>query len=241
MNENERNDQTNPDTAAAASDAGASRVTRRRGLSRPALIGIGAGVGLLLVSGAGLAVGLELADDDRGATTVSSQAGDASRTADRDDDRGAGERRDAGGATADSPASDAASLRDAATAALSASGGSGVSSIDVEPGGYEIEVRLDGTTDADVFVSADGTVSAPYDRDGDPTPEPELDLARIERIVAAAQEAASSVATGVVVDSISTSDDRGVAFEVTFRDGRGGEVEVALSDDLAVVATDVDD
>ena len=30
MNENERNDQTNPDTAAAASDAGASPVTRRR-------------------------------------------------------------------------------------------------------------------------------------------------------------------------------------------------------------------
>ena len=52
MNENERNDQTNPDTAAAASDAGASRVTRRRGLSRPALIGIGAGVGMAGFMGA---------------------------------------------------------------------------------------------------------------------------------------------------------------------------------------------
>lgn len=256
MNENERIDQTPTVPTAplgatapiAGEPAGASTAQPKRRVGRPVLFGIGAGIALLLAGGAGLAAGMTLAGDDRDEPSTSSgeTGGNAARGADRDDDDRRGNDRQDGstsGAAAAHPAADPAALREAVAAAVAATGGSGASSIDVEAGGYDVEVQLDGGTDADVFVSPDGTVSAPQNRDSDRTPEALLDLDRIDRIVAAAADAASAAAGGHagVVDSISTSDDPGVAFEVTVRYDRGGEVEVALADDLTVVATDLDD
>lgn len=246
MNENERSDQTptTPTASLAGESDGTATAPPKRRVGRPVLLGVGAGIALLLVGGAGLAAGMALAGDDRDGSSTSPEG--ASRNADRDDDdRREAEPRDAStsGGTSALAASDPAALRDAAAAAVAATGGSGASSIDVEAGGYEVEVQLDGGVDADVFVSAGGTVSAPFDRDGDPAQEPVLELDRIERIVAAAMDAAPAVTGGreSVVDSVSTSDDPGVAFEVTLRHDRGGEVEVALADDLTVIATDLDD
>lgn len=257
MNENESTNQDQPtnettriDQAEAPrpAESVASTAAPKRGIKRPVLIGVGAGIALLLVGGVGLAVGMELSDDDPDEVT-SQQVGDDQRNDGDDDDRRAGDdnpegdrdgaQSGSGGAFAPS---DAAALNDAAAAALDATGGTGISSIDVEHGGYEIEVQLDGGADADVFVSTGGEVSEPYDSDADSTPEPVFDLDRIDAIIEAASAAASSAVGGSgAVDSISASDDQGVAFEVTVRYDDGREFEAALADDLSVVTTDLDD
>ncbi|MDN4174197.1 hypothetical protein QWY28_14635 [Nocardioides sp. SOB77] len=61
--------------------------------------------------------------------------------------------------------------------------------------------------------------------------------AQRDRVAAAAVEA---VGSGEAVD-VETSDDAGEAYEVEVRLPDGGEVDVALDEDLAVVAQDADD
>ena len=245
-----------PTAASSAQTPAPSETTakpRRRGVSRPVLFGVGAGVALLLVGGVGLAVGMELGEDDHDAPSSQQAPGDDDRDdraegdrrdggqpQDRDDERGddRGDRGEAGGELA---ASDVESLNDAATAALDATGGAGVSSIDVERGGYEVEVQFDDGTDADVFVSTGGEVSEPRSRDEDTSSEPVLDLERLDAIADAASAAASTTDGEGMIDSISTSDDDAVAFEVTIRFEDGRKFEAALAEDLSVVSTDLDD
>ena len=43
------------------------------------------------------------------------------------------------------------------------------------------------------------------------------------------------------MDSVSSSDDRGVTYEVSVQGQDGREVDVDLADDFSVVATDLDD
>ncbi|WP_407358022.1 hypothetical protein LTA6_002613 [Microbacterium sp. LTA6] len=241
---------TNAAPASGTTPAGPTAdAAPKRGLRKPVLIGVGAGLALLLVGGVSLAVGMELGDDDRDdASSAQHDPNGAPHGDDGDDRRGdrpdGDDRDDAQGSQggAFAPA-DSASLITAATAALDATGGTGVSSIDVELGGYEIEVQLDGGADADVFVSTDGEVSDPYDRDADPTADAVLDLDRLDDITAAASAAAASAAGGSdgTIDSVTASDDAGVAFEVTVRYDGGREFEAALAADLSVVATDLDD
>ncbi|MBK0418351.1 hypothetical protein JD276_04805 [Leucobacter sp. CSA1] len=232
--------------------------TSKRRLGRPAIIGIGVGAALLLAGG-GLAIGMEIADDrddsPAAAADRAARADDGDR-ADRDADRGddADDRGDLAddrdglgqdaGPGASLPASDGAALRDAAEAAIAAVDGAGATSIDVEAGGYEVEVLLSGGTETDVFVPADGGEAELIDRDdSDTTRDPALDLDGLDRIVAAALEEASRVSDGADgrVDSVSSSDDRGVASEVTVRLDADREVEVALDADLGVLSTDLDD
>ncbi len=250
---------------------GPSPPSKRR-LGGPAIVGIAAAAAMLL-GGGGIAVGAALADDDRdavamtatGAQTNRDDSGDRDESGDRDgrddrsdDDRDADDRDAAGadqgdgsgagsGAGSDLPASDTTALREAADAALAEVDGSGVSSIDVERGGYEVEVQLAENREVDVFVPADGgAAERSGSDDADRTPDPVLDLERLDELVDAALAAASDTADPAgggegVIDSISASDDRGVAFEITVRFVAGGEVEVDLADDLSVVATDLDD
>ncbi|WP_309102487.1 hypothetical protein [Microbacterium sp.] len=240
------------DPAASAPHSAPDHTTakpRRRGASRPVLWGVGAGVALLLVGGVGLAVGMEIGEDldssssqqgsdedrDERADDGEGDRRDEARSEDRDDDRGES------GQSGDLAASDVESLSGAATAALDATGGAGVSSIDVERGGYEVEVRFDDDTDADVFVSADGDVSEPRGRDEGTSAEPVLDLERLDAIADAASSAAPAADGEGTIDAISTSDDDAAAFEVTLRYPDGREFEAALADDLSVVSTDLDD
>lgn len=149
--------------------------------------------------------------------------------------------------------SDAGTLREVAEQAVSEAGGRGASSIEVEKDGHEVEVELDDGRSADVHVGADGTVRVdPEDEDDDADEadeadeagqdEPVLDLAALQDAVDAGLSSAgeAGVADGVV-ESVSASDDRGVAYEVSVQGQDGREVDVDLAEDFSVVAADIDD
>jgi uncharacterized Zn finger protein len=72
--------------------------------------------------------------------------------------------------------------------------------------------------------------------------DPVLDLDALDDVIDAALTASgeAGVRDGVV-DSVSSSDDRGVTYEVSVQGQDGREVDVDLADDFSVVATDLDD
>jgi uncharacterized membrane protein YkoI len=253
MNSNEKPQTENPTERIPEAQQPAApqpeRPARRSG--RIALIAAGAVVALLAVGGGAYALGAN-AEDDADDDRRSSPQVAADRTDDSDaaqDDRGddADDRSDDGsgqgtGSAAPGDPVDAAALRAAAEKAISETGAEGATSIDVERGGYEVEVRLLDGTEPDVFVAVDGTVTTGRDDDRDDSPDPLLDLGRLDAIAdAALKAAASSAAADGVIDDISTSDDPGVAYEVSIRLSDDRDADVDLDAKLGVVTVDVDD
>ncbi|WP_309065389.1 hypothetical protein [Microbacterium sp.] len=236
--------------AGAASDGG----SRRR---RNILIGAGAAVALLVVGGGAFAIGAEIADDDEddrpgmhaehdgsargGQPGGDDRPGDDGRGDDGRGDDADDDRRGDVGPGAPVPASDAASLRDAAEKAITAADAEGAVAIDVERGGYDVEVRLADGTEPDVFVAGDGSTEVRDEDDTEADADPVLDLAKLDAVVTAALDAAEAEVDGTgVVHSVAASDDAGVAYEVTVRFGRS-DAEIDLDADLAAVRVDVDD
>ena len=217
---------------------------RKRGL----LIGAAAAVALIAVGGSAYAIGANAGDedDDRPAAVGSATADDHGDRNDQDDSVGEDDRTSTGQghvSEAGFPASDAAALRAAAEKAIAEAGAQGATSIDVERTGYEIEVQLADGSERDLLVTTDGTITTDTDRADEDRPDPLLDLARLGDIEKAALAAAQAAGGGTngVIDSISSSDDPGVAHEVGIRlpDGRDADVELAA--DLSVVTADLDD
>lgn len=136
-----------------------------------------------------------------------------------------------------------ASFRDAAEQAVAEAGGNGASSVDIEGSGHEVEVELDDGGSAEVHVAADGSMRVETEEaDKSDRQDPVLDLDALDDVIDAAL--AASGEAGVrdgVVDSVSSSDDRGVTYEVSVQGQDGREVDVDLADDFSVVATDLDD
>lgn len=135
-------------------------------------------------------------------------------------------------------------LRTAAQAALTHANAQSVSSIEVERGGYEVEVLFANHDEQELFVAADGAIkaSAVEKADADDDAEPALDLSQLDTVVTAAQDAAQGKgAQGkeLSLESISASDDAPEAYEVEFRSGTGDDVEVNL--DAALKPVDIDD
>ena len=197
---------------------------------RPLVLGAGAVAALLLAGGVAYGIS-EATDDDNDEvrTVTASETGDGN---DRDD-RAAG----------DTAGSDPASFRDAAEQAVAEAGGRGASSIDLQGRGHEVDVELDDGGSTEVHVSSDGAMRLePEGPDRFDREDPVLDLADLDSIFDAALAASgdAGVRDGAV-DSVSASDDRGVAYEVSVRGADGREVDVDLADDLSVVATEVDD
>lgn len=236
-------------TPGEADAAPASSGRRRRNI----LWGVAAGVLLLGVAGGAYAIGANVGDNDDDDRTTSQQGpgqggpgqGDGGQHGpgghgDRDgDDRG--DRDDASTDATSSVPADAASLKEAAEAAVAAADAEGVVSIEVENGGYEIEVRLADDTEPDVFVTTDGAATVRNDDDADTSPEPLLDLDKLSDLIAAALEAASAEAgTDGTIHSVSTSDDSTHLYEVDVRMPDGSDVDVDLDADLAVVSSGVD-
>lgn len=235
--------------AAGPAEEGGAKRRRRRNM----LIGAAAAVAVLAVGGGAYAVGANVGDDDDDDRPGISDGGaPGQHDGDRDDrdgdDRRDGDRRDddrddtAGGqAAGPAPAADAASLRDAAEAAIAAADGAGATSIDLEDAGYEVEVLLADGQEVDVFVTADGTATPEPGQD-DPRSDPALDLAQLDTIIEAAFAAAEAEGvTGGAIDSVSSSSDQGVAFEVSIRFDRGGDADIDLASDLSLVTADIDD
>lgn len=239
---------TAPPSPAAQEAAPAGRSRKRRNL----LIGAGAAVALLAVGGGAFAVGAEVGeeDDDRpglhAAPAVDDRADDDhdhddnAREDDNDDEDRDDDRSGASDAVGTLPASDAASLRAAAEKAIAAADAEGAVSIDVERGGYEVEVRLPDGTEPDVFVTSGGSTEVRTEDDTETDADPLLDLAELDAIISAALTAAEADGAGTV-EAVSASDDTGVAFEVSVRLADGADVDVDLDADLAAVRVDLDD
>lgn len=216
----------------AADSAGATTGGRRR---RNIIIGAAAAVALVAIGGGAYAIGTNAGDDDDDRPTASQSGADESG----DDDRG---EASTGETSSSGVTADAASMRAAAEVAITTANGTGASSIDVENGGYEVEVlRADGS-EVDVFVGTDGAASVEPSADDDRRTEPVLDLTKLDDIVDAAL-AASAAASGAdgVVDSVSGDDDQGVAYEVSIRLADGRDADIDLAADLSLVFADVDD
>ncbi|WP_449279071.1 PepSY domain-containing protein [Leucobacter sp. GX24907] len=219
--------------------------------NRPLIIGAGIAAAIILLGGGGVALGAALGnnDGDGGGATASSEHGSmedhdddvavggtspgTDDSAARGDEDGAGSGSD-GGATVGTPLApaDADSLTDAIKAALAETSGKGATSIDVERGGWEVDVRLANGTQAEVWVAEDGS-AAVRDEDSDPDDDPLLDVSKLQSIIDAALDAAG----GGEIDSISTDDGR-VRYEVEVNPGNGVEVEVELDESLGVLGVD---
>ncbi|WP_336788882.1 hypothetical protein [Gordonia malaquae] len=228
MNENEdtrplpeADPTTTPNPSGPGPTSPASGSTRRR----TALIG--SAVVVVLLAGGGVAYALS-SDSDDTAVTVSETSSIADDV-DPDD-------VDDGSAHQEKATTSVAALRDAARAAVAATGADGATSVDVERNGFDVEVRLPDGREQDVHVRADGGVAKePLDSTDDPGDV--LDLDRFDAVAAAATAA---VGRGSV-ESISSSDDRGVRYEVGVRLADGRDADVELADDLRVVSSDMDD
>lgn len=212
---------TNPQPTVTPAAEPAPRARGR--VKAPLLIGIGAGLAVLLVGGAGAAIGLAVTsdedDDDRASVVV------------QDDDRIAGTVVASQGAVA----SDAAALRSALDEAIADADGVGASGIEVEHDGWDVDVILTDGSEVDVHVAADGSAEVVNERP-EATSDPTIDLDRFDAIVDAAIDAAG----GGTIQSIST-DDSGARYEVAVDLGSGREAEVHLAEDLAVVSVEHDD
>ncbi|MBO0981196.1 hypothetical protein [Microbacterium sp. SD291] len=247
------------DTVAEADPAAAPEQPAMGRRRRNILIGAAAAVALVAVGGGAYAVGAAVADDDDDRPSISEGSGpgadghgdrddrddrgddrdDDSRGGDRDDDRDdRGDGVNGGGTAAGAPATDAAALREAAEAAIAAADGTGASKIDVEHGGYEVEVLLADGEEIDVFVAADGTATPEAAQDDDRSSDPALDLKELDAIIDAALAASESEGA---VDSVASSDDDGVAYEVSIRLSDGRDADIELAADLSLVHADIDD
>lgn len=255
----ERLDEASAPAAATAASAAAAPSTsdsgRRSRRTRNTLIGVGAGVALLAFGGGAFAIGNAVGDDDDddrpGMHAPAAPGGDArgeqrghgepgdDRGGDRGDDRGDDRRDDGAGASA--PA-DAAALRAAAEAAIAHASAEGITSIEIERGGYDIDAKLADGTEQDLFVTPEGTVRERGDDEADDDDDdPLIDLARLGDILAAAQSAATDAgAAETTFHSLSTSSSEAV-YDVDLRTGARGEAEVELDADLGVVRVDIDD
>ena len=233
---------------------GADEQTAKKRRRRNILIGAAAAVALVAVGGGAYAVGANVADDDDDRPGISDgdrpgpgggDRDDHDDRDERDDDRRGDDDRGGEGApgplNGPAPATDAASLRDAAEAAIAEADGTGVTSIDVEDAGYEVEVLLADGQEVDVFVTADGTASTVPGQD-DSRSDPALDLAHLDAIIEAAFAAAEAQGvSGGTIDGVSSSSDQGVAYEVNIRFDRGGDADIDLAADLSLVTADIDD
>lgn len=238
-------------TASAASGSPTTDAGRRSRRTRNTLIGVGAGVALLAFGGGAFAIGNAVGDDDdddrprmhapaapggdaRGGQPGHGEPGD-DHGGDRDDDR---QGDDSAGASA--PA-DAAALRAAAEAAIAHVSAEGITSIEIERGGYDIDARLADGSERDLFVTPDGTVRERGNDADDDDDDPLIDLAQLGDILSAAQSAATDAeAAETAFHSLSTSSSEAV-YEVELRTGARGDAEVELDADLGVVRVDIDD
>jgi len=231
--------------ASGAPVADTENPARGRSRKRRILVGAGAAAALLAFGGGAFAIGAAVADDDEderpGIHLVGSHDGDHDGHPGQgrgDDDR---DDRDGDGAAASAPV-DEASLRSAAEAAIESASAEGITSIEVERGGYEIDARLADGTEVDLFVTAEGEVRerGDDDADGDDAADPLIDLGRLGDILAAAQSAADDAgADESAFHALSTSGS-GAVYEIELRGGDRSEVEVELDADLGVVRVDID-
>lgn len=254
-NQNHHLNQNPVDPNLAAEPAGSGDATQpstpaktRTQKNAPWLIGAGAAAAVLLLGGGGIAIGAALADNDRDDASVSNTAHSASE--DREDgedlaspsndaaddvadDRGG----DSGSASGSAPGaglakSDAASLTDAIDAAIAKASGDGVTSIEVERGGWSVDVALADGTEVEVYV-AEGGSSTVRENDAERSSEPLIETSKLSSLI----DASVAAAGGGSVESISTDNDL-ARYEVSVDLGNGQDVDVEFDEKLEVIGVD---
>ncbi|WP_313356849.1 hypothetical protein [Microbacterium sp.] len=248
MDNDEKTPATSTAPADSTADAGADTKSPGRGRrrTRTILIGAGAAVALLAFGGGAYAIGAAVGDDDDDRPGIHApgshddDARDGRSAPGRHDDDGDDDDRGGEGSAAWAPA-DAAALRSAAEAAIEHASAEGITSIEVERGGYNIDAHLADGTEVDLFVTPEGVVRERGDDDAnDDRDDPVIDLARLGDILTAAQSAAGDAgAAEAAFHALSTSGS-GAVYEVELRGGDRSEVEVDLDAELAVVRVDID-
>ncbi len=218
---------------------------RGRGILKPILVGSAAAAVVLAVAGVGMSIA-DAVDDANdpasspsasepaqpGATaaapgaTPSPSTGADDHGGDRDDD--SDDRGSA--APAAGVSSEPSDLAAALEAAVRAAGGGSATSVEIEDGGWKVDVRLDDGSELDVRVPVSGDPLGRADPDDDRASDAPLAPARVADISAAAIAAAG----GGTVLSIEAEDDDRVRFEVEVLHG-GEDVDVELADDLSVI------
>lgn len=198
---------------------------------KPAVIGIGAGVlTVLVLGGVATAIGVSMTADTKPAQpTETLTASPGAETHPVPPPPAAPTTQPARHAL-----SDAESLRSAIIAAVDAAAGIGATEIEVEINGYDVEVQRADGTEAEVFVTLDGSTTVRDEDDDDDDPLINLDqLPDLVRI-------ALDTAGGGVVEKISTDDDDDHFYDVDVRLDTGAEVEIEFDANLAVIEVNRD-
>lgn len=156
---------------------------------------------------------------------------------DDDDDRGdhdSQEDQQHESSKAPLASSDVTAVHQAADQAVAHTNAKGVRSIEIEHGGYEVEVQLSDGSEQDVFVAADGRITTSKAEKDDDHEQAEtlLDLTKLQAVVDAARDALKD--QNSQFDSISSNDDSDSAYEVEFTSGND-DVEVELNAALKVM------
>jgi hypothetical protein len=243
MTNNSDLEPTNNPTNNAASNTAASPSTEpastkpRRWFRQPAVIGVGAALGTLLLIGGTVAITLEVVEEynwynsDRalinedGGAPVAVTPGDALPPA--------------SGSVA--VTADAASLTSAIDRAIAAVDGVGASSVALSGGLFEVDVLLADGREIDVYVAADGSVRADPVANIIISQDPAIDTSRLSAVIDAALAAVSaSVGQGGVISELSTTSSPGRAFDITVMLPGGNMVYLELADNLSVVEFDLD-
>lgn len=192
---------------------------------KPAVIGVTAGVAAaLVVGGIATAVGIGIAQNNANSEVQPTSA--STEPAQVPGDEAPTTQAPAAGGVAPS---DADALRAAIETAVAAAGGTGATEIEVESGGYDVEVQRADGTEVAVFVALDGNAALRDEDDDDD--DPLINLEQLPELVRISLDAAG----GGLVEQISTDDDDDDFYEVEVRLEDGSEVEVDLDANLVVL------
>ena len=187
----------------------------------------GAVLAALALLGAGIAIGVGIGDRHEERAVFDSFEHDAESGG-----RGEGSNVQDSSGTEPVAASDAAELVAAIDTAVAEVDGLGATSIEIERGGWEVDVLTADGKEIEVLVREDGTVAV--GRSSTAGSDPVLDTAQVPAIV----DAAIAAAGDGTIREISTDDSATVSFEVAVRTSAGRTVDVELAKNLSVVSVD---
>ena len=201
---------------------------------KPVGRGVAVGLALLLVGGAGAAIALGVANNQAPETQPNVTAAPAPTVDQSAASPDSATPAPSASADGEFVAADADALSRAITLAVEAAGGEGATEVEVQRGGWKVEVQRADGTEVEVLVAADGATSIREEDDDDR--DPLIDSNQLPEIVRIALEAAG----GGTIEKLSTEDDDDHLYDIDVRLSDGSEVEVKLDAALNVVSIDFD-
>lgn len=200
---------------------------------KPAVAGVAVAAGVLLVGGAGAAIGIGIASSDRGAEEGADETV-ALTAAPTEPDTEVDTEPDTEVVSYAANPHEADALSWAITQAIAEAAGVGATEIEVRNNSWQVEVQRADGTEAEVVVSFDGTSVIREEDEDDDDDDPLIDLEQLSDLVSISLATAGSG----VVEQISTDDDDDHFYEVEVRLESGAEVEIEFDAELNVIEVD---